>query len=108
MRHRNHRNKYMAYADNQDLLRKALITTCKNNIFIYQKWVQILYHHHSLEMKAVLIQNLPAHNCKIYETVSYKHMFFYPEAHNTRVKKKNYYQLEFIQYIIECLKSFIL
>lgn len=41
-----HKSKFMGYTDNQELLQKVLITTCKNNTFIYQKWLQILYHHH--------------------------------------------------------------
>ena len=69
MRHRNHRNKCMGYTENQDLLWNALITTCKNNIFTYQNgskfFIVITVNQ---EIKVALTQNLPVHNCKIYET----------------------------------------
>lgn len=74
-RHRNHRNKYMANTDHQDLLWKALITTCKNSIFTYQKWLQILIITVSLEVKVALIQKLPDRNCKIYRTFLYTLLF---------------------------------
>lgn len=68
MRHRNHRNKCMVYTDNQDLLWKALITTCKN-IFTYKNGSKsFIIITVNQEIKVALTQNLPVHHCKIYET----------------------------------------